>query len=328
MGPFFLLVCTTYNKHKMFNFLKSIEMKFINKKLFIGMLIFIGFACDNKEEVNPLPTEPAQQELAAEVQQQISVNAKMDQIRSLGFGAPGGIIGDGKDLPGGRKSNVSSWGRMKRLMGNNTRDNFCVAQAFILNDDGSFVWAIDFGDGCEIDGEYWKGKVIETYHQNEDEKSFKVAIGFENFGNMDWTLEGGAILEGSYDSTSVGFLADYSFVRDLEFTEGEEHWKVQQIGRETLTEAAWTIEDMAANIEYQKVGEDKDIYQNLVAKPLVYKFACEAQNVSTFVSGIDHVRFNDDEATILFGDGECDNIVVVIHNKEYVVDVSTEEVVG
>jgi len=292
-------------------------MKNLVKFIMLGIIISL-IACDQDDEAAALtdPLTPPEQTLSQEVEEQIEVNTRLDKVRSLGLGAPGGIIKEQPEFLNGRQQKTSSWRRMHRLM-NNTRvaeDSICVAQIFILNDDGSFVWVIDFGeDGCEIDGEFWKGKVVETYHENDEEMTFSAAIAFENFGQADWTLNGIGFLEGSYHFDSLdGFFTEYNFARDLELMDENEQWTVEQVGREHLSDSAWTVMEMASNVEYfNSEIEETDIYQNLVLEPLVIDFTCEELGVFTFVQGIEQVRYNDEEATVLFGEGECDNIITI-----------------
>ena len=83
---------------------------------------------------------------------------------------------------------------------------------------------------------------------------------------------------------------------------------------------------MAADINYRNLNNDDAlVYRNLVIVPLVYDFTC-GDHIITFVSGIDAVKVNQKEVILLFGEGECDNLVTIkegIH--EIVVDVSQDE---
>ena len=101
------------------------------------------FACNN-DEVAPVP-KTADTELSTEATQQIEVNQYLDDIRSLGFGAPGAILQDKSGLKGGRATASSSWKRMRSFIshGRTANDGVCVAQIFVLNDDGSFTYEED-----------------------------------------------------------------------------------------------------------------------------------------------------------------------------------------
>ena len=301
-------------------------MKYINKFLVIsGLLVFL-FACDNDESVNPDP-DPKQEELSKEADRQVQVNQYLESVRTLGFGAPGALLQDGSGLRGGR-SNASSWNRMRNFMhgeGKRLDDGICVAQIFVLHDDGSFTWVIDFGDGCEIDGEFWKGKVVETYHIDEEAGTYRAFIGFEEFGQETWTINGLAALEGTYQDEN-GFSTEFTFVKNLEVTDEDETWSVARVGKESLNEQAWTILEMATDISYSnETTGDALIYKNLVVTPLVYDFTC-GDHIVTFVSGVDAVKVNEKEFFLLFGEGECDNLIIVKEGIfEVVIDVSEDE---
>ncbi len=300
-------------------------MKNFIRLFILGGVMMLVFACDN-DEVAPAP-KTDHSELSMEATQQIEVNQYLDEVRSLGFGAPGAILQDKSGLIGGRVTDASSWKRMRSFIhnGRSVNDGVCVAQIFVLNDDGSFTWVIDFGDGCEIDGEFWKGKVVETYHIDEEAKTYRAFIAFEDFGKEAWNINGLAALEGSYQDIN-GFSTEFSFVKDLEVEGEDEFWSIKQVGQESLTEEAWTILEMVADINYRNLSnEDALSYRNLVIVPLVYDFTC-GDHIITFVSGIDAVKVNHKEVILLFGEGECDNFVTIKEGiLEIVVDVSQEE---
>ncbi len=301
-------------------------MKFINKFLLISGLMLTLVACDNDGEVTPPPTTD-QTELSVEANRQVQVNQYLDDVRTLGFGAPGGLLQDRSGFAGGR-SNTSSWNRMRTFMNGaekSATDGVCVAQIFVLNDDGSFTWIIDFGDGCEIDGEFWKGKVLETYHLDEEAGTYKAFIGFEKFGQETWEISGVSALEGTYVDGEE-FSTEFTFVRNLDVIDGSEMWSIEQIGSESLDDQAWTVLQMASDINYSNSNNnDAFVYQNLVITPLVYDFNC-GDDIITFVSGIDAIKVNEKEVLLLFGEGACDNLVTVKEGiLEVVIDVSEDE---
>lgn len=295
-------------------------MKTIFKLLMIMGLTVILFGCDNDEEIAPNPPAPEAEELTQQADPQVQVNYYMDQVRSLGFGAPGAVLQDGVGFRAGR-SEVSSWSRMRSFMNGTSRkldDGICVAQIFVLNDDGGFSWIIDFGDGCEIDGEFWKGKVVETYQIDEEAGTYTALVGFENFGQSTWTIDGLAALEGTYVDGD-DFSTSFTFVKNLEIRDEDEYWDIELIGSETLDAQAWTVEQMAANIQYESPEEQVD-FANLVITPLVYDFNC-GEEIITFVSGIDAIKANELEFLLLFGEGSCDNLVTV---KQGIVEVEVD----
>jgi len=300
-------------------------MNFINKFLVISGLLILTFACDNDESVTPDP-DPTADELSMEADRQVQVNQYLESVRTLGFGAPGALLQDGSGFRGGR-SNASSWNRMRSFMngGKQLNDGVCVAQLFVLHDDGSFAWVIDFGDGCEIDGEFWKGKVVETYHIDEAAGTYKAFVGFEDFGQETWTINGLAALDGTYQEEN-GFSTEFTFVKNFEVKDEDENWSVTRVGKETLNGQAWTIEEMGTDISYSnETTGDALIYKNLVVTPLVYDFTC-GEDIITFVSGVDAVKVNEKEFFLLFGEGECDNLVTVKEGIfEVVIDVSEDE---
>ncbi len=295
-------------------------MKSIFKLLMILGLSALILGCDNDQEVDPQPPATDVEALTQESDPQVQVNYYMDQVRSLGFGAPGAVLQDGIGFRGGR-SEVSSWSRMRSFMnGSNKRldDGVCVAQIFVLNDDGSFTWIIDFGDGCEIDGEFWKGKVVETYQIDEEAGTYKAFVGFEAFGQANWTIDGLAALDGSYVD-GEDFSTQFTFVKNLEIQDEDEYWDIELIGSESLDTQAWTVEQMAADIQYESPEEQVD-FKNLVITPLVYDFNC-GDDIITFVSGIDAIKANELEFILRFGEGNCDNLITV---KQGIVEVEVD----
>lgn len=214
------------------------------------------------------------------------------------------------------------------------------------NEDGSHTVIHDYGDGCEEGwGEYiylMFGKFIETYRylHNQSGSAFSddylYRAQYDNYGgryyedNNEWRLNGFWEYAGSssYDTAKNEFSGDFSYQGDSEYSYGDEQYSYQGSGETSYNEKEYTMK--SGGYRYA-VGDD--YYQTEIVKPLVYKYSCsifpslDGLFLMTYVSGIERISYRqgDKEGSFIidYGDGECDNVIVIIENgKRIKVDLS------
>lgn len=164
----------------------------------------------------------------------------------------------------------------------------------------------DFGDGCEIDGVSYKGKIIGTIYALPTVVGSKVTLGFDNFsynsiaitGNAEYT-NNGKNMSGNYTySVKANLLRkgtpEQSFALkagiDAEFVKGAATTDIADdefsiTGSGILTDAASTA------------------YSIAITKPLIKKMSC-----NWISSGTVENKFGSEAPSYLdFGTGTCDD---------------------
>ena len=209
----------------------------------------------------------------------------------------------------------------------------CVTESYTENEDGSYEYILDFGDGCDFFGEFFKGKLIER-GANKD-NSFSGTTIYENFGTDFWEMNGTYTYEGVFeiptdfeDSLDFDWSAEFSYAYDMveKYTDDEETFMVDSegSGKERADEDGYTVLEQESSFDYGS-GES---FSSKVESPLVMNYFCDG-DVFIFVSGLESASytFEGESGTysIDYGDGTCDNIITVTENGEtFTIDVGEE----
>ncbi len=208
----------------------------------------------------------------------------------------------------------------------------CATETFVDNEDGSYTYTVDYGEGCEDYGYFMRGKMTETF--SETNNTYFVTITYENFGGEDWTMNGTETYSGTWEDNendSTDYNGTFEWSEDIVLTYIEEDGVVEEVtvigsGAEKFDPTGATTE--RADFTYTlNTGE---YFSTSVNIPLFYSYACP-DNVFVYVSGEEQIEYNEgnNEPNGLFiinyGQGDCDNIVTVTENGEtYTVDLSDE----
>lgn len=313
-------------------------------KLTLTLLSFIVLftACNDSEEdvLSEIPNEISSDEKDF----LFNSNAVRSKARSNGIGGPAGVIfrlGTGSFSSKGRSNNNSPLMSIRAMMKGQSQTTFgrtedsgdsiaiadCLIESFTENEDGSYEYILDFGEGCDVFGETFKGKLTERGSYKED--TFESSTTYEGFGSDYWEINGKYTYGGTWDfvddveSGEFEWSAEYNYSFDLQETyqdEGETFTVASTgNGKEQSDEQGFTILEQENLFKYS-TGES---YSSKVEEELFMNFECE--EVFTFVSGLESGVYEDEEGkttySVNYGGGECDNIILVTENgEEFTID--------
>jgi hypothetical protein len=188
----------------------------------------------------------------------------------------------------------------------------CALVAITENPSGTYTVILDFGDGCtDADGKTRRGKV--GFRGIETDSSGVFEIAFESFAEFDastpeadsLTLNG--YFKGEWSATSGGefqyheaFQAAVELLHDKGFKEGF-------IAEGDLKGNTQKI--VVSKHNFHIANSDGESFSGLVVEPLLYDLTCEGARVYT--DGSEVYQLNGKSAAIDYGNGECDNIVLI-----------------
>ncbi|MFY0608555.1 MAG: hypothetical protein JXR10_17695 [Cyclobacteriaceae bacterium] len=292
-------------------------------------------------------------------------NSAISRVRDAGFASPiGAIFGNVSGSANGRTNASTPMQLMSSLkqgngqkanssarVANDSTDNepnYCFIETWEEDGAGNYRFTLDFGDGCEFDGELFKGKLIETGSYTDN--SFSATTLFDNFGGEDWSINGTESFNGTWEGFDFDdedfdedyddedfededwdYSMEYEFTLDLneiyvdfQYTEDDNEVKItveteyKADGKEREDENGFIIESNNESVVLN-TGEE---FHSTVDAPLVYSYACEDEaDVWIPVEGIESgsYTFEGESGTysIDYGDGTCDNIVTYTENGEF-----------
>jgi hypothetical protein len=228
----------------------------------------------------------------------------------------------------------------------------CAEITETKNSDGSITVTTDYGDGCDEGyGDYhyfMHGKYSYTYkyEQSQSGSIFKYVYFYrniaENYGGMyysdsdtsEWLSNGHSTYSGEsqYDTAKQTFSGFYSYSDTSEYEYDQMTYLYKSEGQTTYDEKKSTTPINSYEYTY-----GNDYYKSIVLKPLVMDYTCYSMFTemmvrpfwSTYVSGRERVHYIRDgvegEFEIDYGNGECDNIIVIYENgKVFKIDLSTD----
>ncbi|MEM8892974.1 MAG: hypothetical protein AAGC88_00265 [Bacteroidota bacterium] len=170
--------------------------------LYTTILALITFACSEDEmpisASDPIsiddPTAIDTPTNSASTSQGLTMSlfSSRDRLHSLGLGGPTGFLFTLSTASNGR----TLGGPFSASRGINSSSNartldepaICFQETFSEFTDGSYEFILDFGEGCETEGEFFKGKMIERGSYTET--TFEGSVEYTGFGGSDWTVDG------------------------------------------------------------------------------------------------------------------------------------------
>ncbi len=264
-----------------------------------------------------------------------SNNSVRERVRGIsGYSGPGGFI---YSRIGSRNGRVEGGvfeqirgGQSSKSTAGRTANDECYTETF-NETDNSYEFILDFGDGCEVDGEFMKGRLVErgTFTDN----SFSSEVEYTGFGGTDWEVTGTEAYNGTWsedEADSAVWESAYTFSSDLVETITEEEGTIEVTymanGSERMDEASFVVESSNETVSVS-TGES---YESSVETPLVMDFTCDVAYI--FVSGVEAGSYSYvDEGgetisgtySVDYGDGTCDNLITITEDGESeVIDLS------
>lgn len=278
------------------------KTKLKNGLSILALLSVIFFSCESEESLQPEQND----EIINQTAQQVLLQEGLNSLTSTG-----GIYSSFEDFGFNKISNL---GRTKSnsSKGRSKDDDTCALITIKENTDGSYSLILDFGEeGCVDDETLIKGKVTVTGHETDSTGTLQVK--FENFseepadGSEDdepFVING--LYEGHFawnPETGFDYMETYSLDVQLDYTDG----KVENVvanGKALGNEEEYIVREHNVN----GTNNSGDQYLSSVVETLVYDFACESQ---IFTEGVQKFTFNDESATVDYGEGSCDNILTI-----------------
>ncbi|SNT36953.1 hypothetical protein SAMN05421640_3602 [Ekhidna lutea] len=311
--------------------------KSIIASLWIALAILVWSCNDSSES----PVDVQQENIVAD-NLLVNSNSALNRLRSNGIGGPmGALFGNFQSSNGGRTDQSPSAMFRNARSANDSTDTepTCLVETWEDDGQGNYTYTLDFGDGCDYYGEWLKGKLVEKGSYSES--SFSSNSTYINFGGHDWTIDGTHSYSGTWetsdetsepsdhDSVAYHYNASYEFSADLhmaymeyghdsttDVSTDEQLIEVDYVaqGAEEVDQHGYTINSRTESVDVS-TGES---FSSQVDIPLFYDFECEDEGVWIFVSGQQSGSYTYGDQTgtysINFGDGSCDNIVVVTEN--------------
>ncbi len=269
----------------------------------MALMAITFFSCESEETVKP---DENNNQIVDQTAQQVLFQEGINSLTSM------------DDLYGSFEqfgfSNLSNLGRKgKSASGRTKDDDTCALVTIKENTDGSYSLTLDFGnEGCVDDGNLVKGVV--TFTGYETDSSGTITVEFEDFseepvdGSED---EEPFVINGSYEGRFEwnpdavhSYLVAYSLDIKLDYEDG----KIEEI--DATGQALGNDEEYVVT-EHTVEGTNNfgDRFYSEVLESLVYDFSCEETDIYT--SGIQRFEFNEDSATVDYGEGACDNILTI-----------------
>ncbi len=290
----------------------------------IVFVALIAFACD-KNTVEPTVDLTQNQQSIAQV---MDMNSRIQTVRGFSFSSS--PIGGRAFLEmTNQGSNDFNFARSSSDSTDHSGDDphegcgeyeTCAEITETMNPDGSYTLVIDYGDeGCEEDGELIKGKI--TINSGEKGNAYWFEEIFEDYSFDGIVLNGTSSSEYQWSEDSLeantGTMTEdmmvyieeddeeFTYKSNFEFEEDLEFFKITKG-------------------DFEGSSSNGDTFKSTVVTPLVEDFKCEDTDI--FVSGIEQMTYNEDEITIDYGDGTCDNIITVTENGEtYTIDLDEDD---
>ena len=327
--------------------------RFIPATLWVTLLAILMWSCDEETMEQPAPISG---ELDVRSSFVSNSNAALNQLRDLGFAGPmGAIFGNRFEGRANGRSIESPMTLIQARTATDTSDvNYCFTETWQDDGQGNYRFVLDFGDGCDFYGTFMYGKMEEIGSYTDS--SFSSSVTYTEFGGSDeeggaqWWVDGTHSYSGTWsefyddydgdttdtDSTSYyeeedfySYSATYEFSADLtqtyiEFigapedsvTTGEDIYIIDYVanGREEMDQDGYTVVSKSENVT-ANTGES---YSSQVDTPLFMDFSCE--DTWIFVSGLESGTYEYEGMvetySIDYGDGTCDNIIILTENGE------------
>ncbi len=262
-------------------------MKNIKINLIGGLLLVGAFACDDTEENAVDITD-----VAGSVEDYARMTAVLNELESAGLTgiendeATEGVIG-----------------------GRTTFTQDCITVTTDRAEDGRITYSYDFGTGCDVHETRLAGKVTISTSFNEHD-SFEQRTNYENLALNDWSIDGEEMVFGSFSQEGEGM---FSFDVNYDIDKNLTVVACDGISYNIISSEAVLLTDESKTISsYEQTIESNDlVYETSVETPLVLDYACNRREVYTYTQGVIKTVFGAEEFVLDYGDGTCDNLVLV-----------------
>ncbi len=204
----------------------------------------------------------------------------------------------------------------KRLANSHASDWRCGS---VTHDTIQKIFTIDFGTACTgQDGKTRSGKIIITYDKRLFLPGAQRTITLENYIVDSLKVMGTKIITNESES-----LTD--FIRlNVQLVNGQVIWPDQSVAMRSFNRTkTWMRAANPISDEYQIEGTVEGVtrlgisYRVEIMEPLIYKRSCRFQGVFLPVDGVkDIMRTDKPDTEINYGEGECDNIVVITQSQQ------------
>jgi len=178
---------------------------------------------------------------------------------------------------------------------------------------------IDFGEGCTgKDGKTRSGKILVSYDRRLYVPGAQRTITLEDYVVDSIQVSGTKVITNQSES-----ISDFVSL-NVELIDGKVIWPDNSIATrsynrtKTWLRAANPLED-----EYQIEGSVSGVnragsaYQVEIVEPLIYRRICRIQGVFLPVEGMKYIeRTGKPDTEINYGEGECDNIVIITQSQD------------
>lgn len=266
-------------------------------------LAFLFYSCE-KEELAPAEN---QSEHTAETKSLVELRTQIDNATFKLFGDELNGSSNGKVGVNHRFSGLFNSAKNGRI----TEELDSCAHITLTGSGAMWTLVVDYGDGCVSDSLFRTGKVTLTGYDHDS--TGMIDITFENFYEIPSTVavEVPQTMSGNYKATYNAYASgEYNYIETFEGAITVDHKDGKQ---ETLN----AVGELFANATGIKVTKynfngsngEGDTFSGETVDPLFYDFSCTESSI--YVSGAEHYRFNEHQATVDFGDGACDNIFTI-----------------
>lgn len=188
--------------------------------------------------------------------------------------------------------------------------------ATVTHDAEAKTVVIDYGDGCEGPGGRVRAGIIRiAYNDHRTVPGSYREATFDGFSVDGVLIEGVRRVENTSDS-----LDDY-LVFNIQLTNGQLTFEDGTTATRTTNRTRTWIrannpQEDEAHLDGNAEGVRRDgvAYSMEILETLVYKRSCRSAGVFIPVSGVKQFTSGDNVAVVDFGDGSCDNMVMITIN--------------
>lgn len=189
--------------------------------------------------------------------------------------------------------------------------------AVISRDSINKTVTIDYGDGCDAEGRVIQGKVIVSYSNwRFVPGAFRTAT-FEDFYVDNVKVEGTRTLTNTSESSEVS--PEFTITLDngmLTFSDSTFASRESSRVRTWVRGVSPIKDEWHVNGSANGIRRDGLNYAVAVSETLVYSRECRRSGVFIPVQGEKVITFDGNTVNIDYGNGECDNDVIVTINDE------------
>ena len=196
------------------------------------------------------------------------------------------------------------------------QDSECYTFEFAEEEDGSTTLVYDFGESCTLESSTLSGKLTINFTMDEELNYSQVTV-YEEFSIDALSLNGSETQTGSFEVSgefgeSFDFNSQVATSKDLTLVGCDGETYTYSSSRASTT--TFDGETVTALEEVLRQGEIS--YTTTLESDLYFDFGCLTDETTTYTEGVIRTVSGDEERIIDYGDGTCDNLVLVTENGE------------